>query len=62
MLVTNDQSLDRDRLLQAARAGGINELMLPAEVIHRPDLPLLDTGKTDHPSVQKIVTGYLAAA
>ena len=45
-----------------ARDGGINELMLPAEIIHRPDLPLLGTGKTDYPSVQKIVTGYLAAA
>ena len=62
VLVTTDQSLDRDRLQQAARAGGINELMLPADVLHRPDLPLLGTGKTDYPSVQKIVSGYLAAA
>ena len=62
VLVTTDRSVDRDRLLKAARAGGVNELMLPAEVIHRPDLPLLGTGKTDYPSVQKIVTGYLAAA
>ena len=62
VLVTTDQSLDRDRLLEAARAGGVNELMLPAEILHRPDLPLLGTGKTDYPSVQKIVTGYLAAA
>ena len=54
--------LDRDTLLKAAREGGVNELMLPAEVLHRPDLPLLGTGKTDYPSVQKIVTGYLAAA
>ena len=23
--------------------------MLPAEVLHRPDLPLLGTGKTDYP-------------
>ena len=42
------------------RAGGVNELMLPAEVIHCPDLSLLGTGKTDYPSM-KIVTGYLAA-
>jgi acyl-[acyl-carrier-protein]-phospholipid O-acyltransferase/long-chain-fatty-acid--[acyl-carrier-protein] ligase len=62
VLVTTDQSLERDTLLKAAREGGVNELMLPAEVIHRPDLPLLGTGKTDYPSVQKIVTGYLAAA
>ena len=62
VLVTTDQSLDRDRLLKAARDGGVNELMVPAEVLHRPELPLLGTGKTDYPSVQKIVTGYLAAA
>jgi acyl-[acyl-carrier-protein]-phospholipid O-acyltransferase / long-chain-fatty-acid--[acyl-carrier-protein] ligase len=62
VLVTTDQSLDRDALLQAARAGGVNEMMIPAEILHRPDLPLLGTGKTDYPSVQKIVTGYLAAA
>ena len=62
VLVTTDQALERDALLKAARDGGVNELMLPAEVIHRPELPLLGTGKTDYPSVQKIVTGYLAAA
>ncbi len=62
VLVTTDHSLERDTLLRAARDAGLNELMLPAEVLHRPDLPLLGTGKTDYPSVQKIVTGYLAAA
>ncbi|MFO1049554.1 MAG: AMP-binding protein [Geminicoccaceae bacterium] len=62
VLVTTDQGLDRDRLREAARGRGIGELMLPAEVIHRPDLPLLGTGKTDYPSVQKIVSNYLAVA
>ena len=36
--------------------------MVPADVLHRPELPLLGTGKTDYPSLQKVVTGYLAAA
>ena len=62
VLVTTDQALERDTLQKAAREGGMNEMMLPAEVVHRPELPLLGTGKTDYPSVQKIVTGYLAAA
>ena len=62
VLVTTDQSLDRDTLLKAARGGGVHEMVIPAEVLHRPDLPLLGTGKTDYPSLQKIVTGYLAAA
>ena len=48
--------------LEAAREGGVGELMLPAEVLHRPELPLLGTGKTDYPSVEKIVTGHLAVA
>ena len=62
VLVTTDQTLDRDCLLKAARDAGVHEMMVPAEVLHRPELPLLGTGKTDYPSVQKIVTGYLAAA
>jgi hypothetical protein len=36
--------------------------MIPAEVLHRPELPLLGMGKTDYPSLKRIVTGYLAAA
>lgn len=36
--------------------------MLPAEILHRPDLPVLRKVKADCPFVQKIVTGYLAAA
>lgn len=62
VLVTTDPDLQRESLLKAAREAGIGELMVPAEVIRRPDLPLLGTGKTDYPSLQKIVTSYLAAA
>ena len=38
------------------------ELMLPAEVMQVPELPLLGTGKTDYPSVQKLVTERAPAA
>ena len=53
VLVTTDQGLDRDTLLKAAREGGVGELMLPAEVLHRPELPLLGTGKTDYPACRR---------
>jgi hypothetical protein len=36
--------------------------MIPAEVVPMPELPLLGTGKTDYPAVQKIVSSYLSAA
>jgi hypothetical protein len=36
--------------------------MIPAKAPYRPELPLLGTGKADYPSVERIVTGYLAAA
>jgi acyl-[acyl-carrier-protein]-phospholipid O-acyltransferase/long-chain-fatty-acid--[acyl-carrier-protein] ligase len=62
VLVTTEQGLQRADLVQAAREAGIPELMVPAEVVHRPDLPLLGTGKVDYPSVQKMVAADLAAA
>jgi acyl-[acyl-carrier-protein]-phospholipid O-acyltransferase/long-chain-fatty-acid--[acyl-carrier-protein] ligase len=62
VLVTTERGLQRADLVEAARAAKLPELMVPAEVVHRPDLPLLGTGKTDYPSVQKIVTSHVAAA
>ena len=44
------QSLEGHRLLKLARGVGPNELTLPAEVIHRPDLPLLGIGKPTNPA------------
>ena len=61
-LVTIDQSPNHDRLQQAARTAGLSDPMLPTEVLYRSELPLLCTGTAHYPSVQKIVTVYLAAA
>jgi hypothetical protein len=36
--------------------------MLPAEVLHRPELPLLGTGTTDYSSVHGIVAGVLGSS
>jgi acyl-[acyl-carrier-protein]-phospholipid O-acyltransferase/long-chain-fatty-acid--[acyl-carrier-protein] ligase len=61
-LVTDDPTLERAEVLAAARARGITELAVPAEIVRMPKLPVLGTGKTDYPEVQKIVTSYLSAA
>lgn len=62
VLVTTDKDLDRSTIQAAAREAGLPELMLPAEVMQVPELPLLGTGKTDYPSVQKLVTERAPAA
>lgn len=62
VLVTTQKDLTRSDIQAAAKQAGVSELMLPAEVVPMPELPLLGTGKTDYPSVQKIVTSYLSSA
>ena len=62
VLVTTDPKLDRGAVVQAAKAQGVPELMIPAEVAHVPELPLLGTGKTDYPAVQKLVADRLGQA
>ncbi|MEK0083541.1 AMP-binding protein [Benzoatithermus flavus] len=62
VLVTNDETLERSEILAAARKKGMSEITVPAEIVRMPKLPVLGTGKTDYPEVQKIVTSYLSAA
>jgi acyl-[acyl-carrier-protein]-phospholipid O-acyltransferase/long-chain-fatty-acid--[acyl-carrier-protein] ligase len=62
VLVTTDETLERGDLVAAARGKGMSEIMVPAEIVRMPKLPVLGTGKTDYPEVQKIVTSYLSAA
>jgi acyl-[acyl-carrier-protein]-phospholipid O-acyltransferase/long-chain-fatty-acid--[acyl-carrier-protein] ligase len=62
VLVTTDHDLQRADLVKAGKEAGVSELMIPAEVVPMPELPLLGTGKTDYPAVQKIVSSYLSAA
>ncbi len=48
VLFTTDPALTRERLQQAAQAGGFPELALPRKLVPVPELPLLGTGKTDY--------------
>ena len=55
VLVTDASGLDRAKISDALRKRGMSELNLPAEVIQVDAVPLLGTGKTDYPAVQKML-------
>jgi acyl-[acyl-carrier-protein]-phospholipid O-acyltransferase/long-chain-fatty-acid--[acyl-carrier-protein] ligase len=54
VLVTTQPNAAPGKLLAAARDRGIAEIMVPREVLVIDRLPLLGTGKTDYPAVQKL--------
>jgi acyl-[acyl-carrier-protein]-phospholipid O-acyltransferase/long-chain-fatty-acid--[acyl-carrier-protein] ligase len=60
VLVTTSSDLDRDRLSHAARAKGLSELVVPADLIRVATLPLLGSGKTDYPAVRHLLDERLA--
>jgi acyl-[acyl-carrier-protein]-phospholipid O-acyltransferase/long-chain-fatty-acid--[acyl-carrier-protein] ligase len=60
VLVTTSSDLDRDRLSHAARAKGLSELVVPADLIRVETLPLLGSGKTDYPAVRHLLDERLA--
>lgn len=62
LLVTTAHGLDRPRIARAARELGISEIHVPAEILEVDALPLLGTGKTDYPAVQKLVAERREAA
>ena len=55
VLFTTDKSLNRARLLEAARSGGAHELAVPRNVATLPEIPVLSTGKTDYVSLKSLV-------
>jgi acyl-[acyl-carrier-protein]-phospholipid O-acyltransferase/long-chain-fatty-acid--[acyl-carrier-protein] ligase len=61
VLVTDANGATRQSLASAARQKGIAEINVPAEVVTVEALPLLGTGKTDYPAVQKLVDQRLPA-
>jgi acyl-[acyl-carrier-protein]-phospholipid O-acyltransferase/long-chain-fatty-acid--[acyl-carrier-protein] ligase len=48
VLVTTDPAVERDGLLRRARARGVAELMVPADIVVLASLPLLGSGKPDY--------------
>ncbi|WP_294949724.1 AMP-binding protein [Sulfurivirga sp.] len=54
VLVTDDETLNKSVVKEAARAAGVAEIMVPKTVILVEQVPILGTGKTNYPEVQKI--------
>jgi acyl-[acyl-carrier-protein]-phospholipid O-acyltransferase/long-chain-fatty-acid--[acyl-carrier-protein] ligase len=54
LLLTTQADASARPLLGAARERGIAEIMVPREVMVLDRLPLLGTGKTDYPALQKL--------
>jgi acyl-[acyl-carrier-protein]-phospholipid O-acyltransferase/long-chain-fatty-acid--[acyl-carrier-protein] ligase len=54
LLYTEDKTLDRGRLLAAARQGGLPEIAVPRQVVHIEKLPRLGNGKVDYVSLKDI--------
>ena len=54
VLVTDDVTLSRQTVNDAARAKAVSELMIPKTVILVEAVPVLGTGKTNYPEVQLI--------
>lgn len=61
ILITNDESLSRQMVKYAARAAELAEIMIPKAMIWVEHIPVLGTGKTNYPEVQKIAEGHYKA-
>jgi len=54
VLVTDDSSLSRNTIIDAAKENQVADLMIPKTIILVEAVPVLGTGKTNYPEVQKI--------
>lgn len=54
ILYTTDPALTREKLVAAAQAQGLPELVLPRKIVVLEKLPLLGTGKTDYVTLKQM--------
>ena len=59
ILLTDQTDATRARLQAFGRERGVSELMAPSEVMIVPELPLLGTGKVDHPAVARLLASLI---
>jgi acyl-[acyl-carrier-protein]-phospholipid O-acyltransferase/long-chain-fatty-acid--[acyl-carrier-protein] ligase len=60
VLVTSGEDARRDTMLKEARSSGFGELVVPQVIVPVKKLPLLGSGKTDYPAVQKLAEAATA--
>ena len=61
ILLSTDKSATRDQLSRAAKAKGMSELAVPAEIMQVDRIPLLGSGKADFVAAAALVKEKLAA-
>jgi acyl-[acyl-carrier-protein]-phospholipid O-acyltransferase / long-chain-fatty-acid--[acyl-carrier-protein] ligase len=61
ILLSTDKTASRDQLLRAAKAKGMSELSVPAEIMLVDKIPLLGSGKADFQAAAALVREKLAA-
>ncbi|HHS99605.1 MAG TPA: acyl-[ACP]--phospholipid O-acyltransferase, partial [Thiomicrospira sp.] len=61
VLVTDDDTLSRKTVTDAAKESRVSELMIPKTVILVEAVPVLGTGKTNYPEVQKIAERHFSS-
>jgi acyl-[acyl-carrier-protein]-phospholipid O-acyltransferase/long-chain-fatty-acid--[acyl-carrier-protein] ligase len=55
ILLSEDSALTRERYREAARAAGIPEIMQARDIVTVQSLPVLGTGKTDYPALERLL-------
>lgn len=58
VLVTDDNALSRNTITTAAKEHQVADIMIPKMIILVENVPVLGTGKTNYPEVQKIAESY----
>jgi len=53
LLFTTQPDMQRDALIEIARANGFPELAVPREILHVDELPLLGSGKIDYVTLKQ---------
>jgi len=61
VLVTDDDTLSRKTVTDAAKSKQVSDLMIPKTVILVEQVPILGTGKTNYPEVQKIAERHFTS-
>lgn len=61
ILLSTDPNLDKATIQKQLKAKDMPDLMLPREIIHQEEIPLLGTGKTDYVSATKLVQELLSS-